>query len=161
MQSLGGMAHFDFNAPGAYAYEQAFQVMRRLRLPYPAAEQQYRRMVFNVVARNQDDHPKNIAFLMDPNGAWRLSPAYDVTYAHNPAGRWTHQHQMSVNGKRDNFTCEDLFAVGDSIGIRNPRELVAEVVDAIATWPEHANAAGVPADRAAAIAASHRLDLRP
>ena len=118
-------------------------------------------MAFNVIARNQDDHTKNIGFLMDRAGHWSLSPAYDLTYSHNPAGRWTHQHQMSVNGKRDNFTCADLLAVGDSIGIRNAREIITAVVDAVAAWPEHAQAAGVPTDRAAAIGTSHRLDLRP
>jgi len=161
MQTLCGIAHYDFNNAGEYGYEQAFTVMRRLRLPQADAVQQFRRMAFNVIARNQDDHTKNIAFLMDRTGQWSLSPAYDLTYSHNPAGRWTHQHQMSVNGKRDNFTCADLLAVGDSIGIRNAGEIIAEVVDAVAAWPEHARAAGVPADRGAAIAASHRLDLRP
>ncbi len=98
MQSLCGLAHYDFNRPGRYSYEQAFAVMRRLRLSHADAVQQYRRMLFNVIARNQDDHTKNIAFLMDRQGGWKLSPAYDVIYAHNPAGRWTNQHQMTING---------------------------------------------------------------
>ncbi|MCP4574761.1 MAG: HipA domain-containing protein, partial [Deltaproteobacteria bacterium] len=112
MQSLCGMAHFDFNRPGAYSYEQAFSIMRQLRLSKPDAIEQYRRMVFNVVARNQDDHTKNIAFLMDRQGRWKLSPAFDVIYSHNPAGKWTNQHQMSINGKRDHFTTADLILVG-------------------------------------------------
>ena len=101
MQSLAALAHLDFNQPGANSYEQAFQVIRRLGLPSTAAEQQFRRMVFNVVARNQDDHVKNIAFLMDRSGHWSLSPAFDLVYAHNPEGRWTARHQMSINGKLD------------------------------------------------------------
>ena len=115
MQTLNAIAHFDFYDPGAYSYEQAFQLMRELRLPYKAAEQQFRRMVFNVVARNQDDHTKNISFLMNKSGEWRLSPAYDVIYSYNPSGRWTSMHQMSINGKRDNFTRDDLNAVGREI----------------------------------------------
>ncbi len=103
MLSLCGIAHYDFNMAGAYGYEQAFAVMRILRLSKAEAIQQFRRMVFNVIARNQDDHAKNIAFLMGQDGKWHLSPAFDVTYSHNPAGRWTSQHQMTINGKRDHF----------------------------------------------------------
>ena len=112
MQSLGALAHFDYNEPGSYSYEQAFLVMRQLQLPMQALEEQYRRMVFNLIARNQDDHVKNIAFLMDRDGQWSLSPAFDITWSFNPAGDWTATHQMSVNGKRDQFTRADLLAVG-------------------------------------------------
>ena len=115
MQSLAALAHLDFNAAGAHAYEQAFDVIRRLKLPMDALEQQFRRMLFNVVARNQDDHTKNIAFLMDRAGRWRLAPAFDVIYAHNPKGRWTDQHQMSINGRRDQFTRADRPAVLQAI----------------------------------------------
>jgi len=104
MQSLCGIAHYDFNSAGAYSYEQAFEVMRTLRLSKADATEQYRRMLFNVVARNQDDHTKNISFLMTEKGKWTLSPAYDVVYSHNPSGQWTNQHQMSAQGKRDEFT---------------------------------------------------------
>ena len=113
MQSLCGIAHYDFNMAGAYAYEQAFEVMRKLRLSKPEAEQQYRRMLFNVIARNQDDHCKNIAFLMQPDGKWSLSPAFDVTYSHNPAGKWTSQHQMTINGKRDFLSLALLWLCPD------------------------------------------------
>jgi len=106
MQSLCAIAHFDYNSAGTYSYEQAFQTMRRLRLPYNDTEQQFRRMAFNVVARNQDDHTKNIAFLMDRHGSWLLSPAFDVMYAHNPGGNWTNRHQMTINGKTDE--CQDI-----------------------------------------------------
>ncbi len=157
LQSLCGVAHYDFNAAGAYGYEQAFEVMRRLRLTKAEALQQYRRMLFNVVARNQDDHTKNIAFLMGRDGRWRLAPAFDVTYAHNPHGIWTNRHQMSINGKRDGFTRADLLGVGRSIGLARPAEVLEEVVEAVARWPEFAREAGVPAPRIAEIGAEHRL----
>ena len=156
MQSLCGVAHFDFNIPGAYGYEQAFAVMRQLRLSRAEAEQQFRRMVFNVLARNQDDHTKNIAFLMGSDGQWRLSPAYDVTYAHNPAGIWTSQHQMSVNGKRDHFSLADLMAVGESISLPRPKRVIDEVADAVARWQEFAKAAKVKPAVAKQIQDSHR-----
>ena len=101
MQTLCGLCHFDYNNPNAYAYEQGFQAMRLLRLPYTDAEQFYIRMVFNVIARNQDDHTKNISFLMNKSGIWSLAPAYDVTYAYNPTNKWISKHQMAVNGKRE------------------------------------------------------------
>ncbi|MEM7315493.1 MAG: type II toxin-antitoxin system HipA family toxin, partial [Planctomycetota bacterium] len=111
MQSLGSLMHYDFNQPASYSYEQAIQACMRLGLPMDDREQHYRRAVFNVMARNQDDHVKNIAFLMDRRGRWRLSPAYDVAYAYNPSGAWTGKHQMSINGRRDDFELEDLVAL--------------------------------------------------
>ena len=110
MQSLCALAHFDFNQAGAYAYEQAMLTIRQLSLPMAAVEEQFRRMVFNIVARNQDDHVKNIAFLMDKQGRWSLAPAFDMTYSYNPSGSWTAAHQMTLNGKRDGFTLEDFEA---------------------------------------------------
>ena len=110
LQSLCALAHFDFNQAGAYSYEQALLVIRQLRLPMAAIEEQFRRMVFNLVARNQDDHVKNIAFLMNKQGQWALAPAFDVTYSYNPAGTWTASHQMTLNGKRDEFTLGDFEA---------------------------------------------------
>ncbi len=157
LQSLCAVAHFDFNAPGSYSYEQAFQVMRELRLPYPETEQQFRRTVFNIVARNQDDHTKNIAFLMDSDGQWQLSPAFDVTYAYNPAGDWTSRHQMTLAGKREGFTREDLLAVGREVGIKKSADIIAEVTEAVGRWQEFAEAAGVPGDKAAAIGRTHRF----
>ena len=124
MQSLCGMAHFDFNEAGGYSYEQAFQIIRRLRLPHSDAEQLFKRMVFNLVARNQDDHPKNIAFLMDKSGTWKLSPAFDMTYAHNPSGDWTHKHQITVNGKREGFVYYDLIAVADEMNIKKGSQII-------------------------------------
>ncbi len=159
MQSLCGLAHYDFNSPGMYSYEQAFAIMRKLRLSKADAARQYRRMLFNVIARNQDDHTKNIAFIMEPNGHWNLSPAYDVIYSHNPAGQWTNQHQMSLNGKRDNFTRQDLIDVGDSISLPDAETIIAEVQAAVANWHSFAKIAGIPAPIAKEIAANHRLTL--
>jgi serine/threonine-protein kinase HipA len=159
MQSLCGLAHYDFNMPGAYGYEQAFVVMRKLRISKAEAIQQYRRMVFNVIARNQDDHTKNIAFLMDNKGKWRLSPAFDVTYSHNPAGKWTNQHQMSINGKRDHFLLADLIAVGESISLPRLGEIIKEVADAVQRWPLFAGKAGLNEERISEISRYHRLDL--
>jgi serine/threonine-protein kinase HipA len=159
MQTLCGIAHYDFNLAGAYSYEQAFSIMREMRLPKSAALQQYRRMLFNVFARNQDDHTKNIAFLMDEAGQWFLSPAYDVTYSHNPAGAWTNQHQMSINGKRDNFTREDLVAIGKSISLPNPEKVIDEIKQVISQWPGYAKKAGVRDKLVENITANHRLHL--
>ena len=162
MQSLGALAHFDYNEPGSYSYEQAFLVMRQLQLPMQALEEQYRRMVFNLIARNQDDHVKNIAFLMDRDGQWSLSPAFDITWSFNPAGDWTATHQMSVNGKRDQFTRADLLAVGRSAQLKRGRaEAIAEeVIAAVRDWPLYAAEANVREESCSQIQASHRLNLQ-
>jgi len=157
MLSLCAMAHFDFNSPGAYSYEQVFQVMRQLRLPYKDAEQQFRRMVFNVVARNQDDHTKNISFLMDKNGVWRLSPAYDVIYSYNPAGPWTSMHQMSIAGKRDQFTRDDLNGIGQEMNIKSSNKIIDEIVETVSDWPSYAKDAGVEQSQVEGIGIVHRL----
>lgn len=161
MQTLCAMAHFDFNQAGAYSYEQAMEVMQRLGLPRDALVQQLRRMLFNLVARNQDDHTKNIAFLMNKQGEWSLSPAYDVTYSYNPDGQWTSQHQMTVNGKRDDFTQADLFAVGKRFNIskRTVSSMLDEIETAIESWPEFAAEAGVPDAWSDQIGEQHRLIL--
>lgn len=159
VQTLCGIAHYDFNQAGAYSYEQAFAVMRKLRLSKAEAGQMYRRMVFNVIARNQDDHTKNIAFLMGQDGKWRLSPAYDVMYSHNPGGKWTSQHQMTLNGKRDHFTRDDLVAVAESISLSKPGEVLSDVLNAVGRWSEFAGAAGVKEDRIGEIGQHHRLGL--
>lgn len=159
MQTLCGIAHYDFNMAGAYGYEQAFDVMRRLGLDHAQAVQQYRRMIFNVLARNQDDHTKNITFLMDKEGKWSLSPAYDVTFSHNPHGMWTNEHQMTINGKRDNFTLDDLVEVGNAIKQSNPIAVINEVFDALARWPEFAKDAGLPKETTENIQKYHRPKL--
>ena len=159
MLSLCGMAHFDFNAPGAYSYEQAFSVILRLNLGHPALQELYRRMVFNVIARNQDDHTRNIAFLMGHNGDWQLAPAFDVIWAFNPDGRWTNVHQMRINGKRDGFVLDDLLAVGIAYGIRSAKEIIAHVDETMARWPEFASEAGVSSEMQHAVGSSHRRML--
>ena len=143
MQSLAALAHYDYCSPDSYTYEQAFQVMRRLGLPMDQMEELFRRMTFNVVARNQDDHVKNIAFLMDREGVWSLAPAYDVTWAMDPTNKWLRQHQMSVNGRRDDFTRADLEACAAtaSINAARARAIIDEVVATVTDWPGFAEAA--------------------
>jgi serine/threonine-protein kinase HipA len=157
LQSLCGIAHFDFNTPGAYSYEQAFQTIRELRLPYNDSEQLYRRMVFNVIARNQDDHTKNISFLMDENGKWCLSPAYDVIYSYNPQGMWTRKHQMSINGKRENFLKEDLVRIGKEMSIKSCNKIIDEIVEVVSNWSHFAKDAGIDNAKIKSIGLTHRL----
>ena len=157
MQSLCAVAHFDFYDPGAYSYEQAFQIMRELKLPHSDAEQQFRRMVFNVVARNQDDHTKNITFLMDKSGQWHLSPAYDVIYSYNPGGDYTSKHQMSINGKRDDFFKDDLILLGKEINIKSIDRIIDDIVEVVSNWPKLAKDAGVEASSIQSIGKTHRL----
>jgi HipA-like C-terminal domain./HipA-like N-terminal domain. len=143
MQTLCGIAHFDYRLHCAYSYEQAFNVMRALRLPYSEAQEMFRRMVFNVVVRNQDDHTKNISFLMDESGKWRLSPAYDMGYAYNPNGRWTATHQMSINGKFDEITRDDLLAFAHQINIKEAKNIIDEVCEVTSHWPDMAKDCGL------------------
>ena len=144
MQTLCGMAHFDYRIHRAYSYEQAFNVMRALRLPYSAAQEMFRRMVFNVVVRNQDDHTKNISFLMGEDGIWRLSPAYDMGYAFNPKGGWTATHQMSINGKFDDITRQDLITFAHQNNIKDAAQVIDEIAEAASHWPDLAKECGVP-----------------
>jgi serine/threonine-protein kinase HipA len=161
MQSLAALRHYDFNAAGAYSYEQAIQTIRLLDLPPVDIEQQFRRAVLNLFIRNQDDHVKNIAFLMDRSGAWRLSPAFDVAYAYNPSGAWTSRHQMSLNSKRDGFDLEDLVAFGAVCGFKRRRTLgvVSEIAERVRDWPTYAGEAGVYEPDAERINGTLRLDL--
>ncbi len=161
MQSLAGLAHLDFNLPGANSYEQAFQVIDRLGLGRAAIEQQFRRMLFNVVARNQDDHVKNIAFLMNRAGEWSLSPAFDLTWSYNPTGRWTSAHQMSIAGKRDDFTLGDFLEVGKLVGVKPRRveTMLGEVTEAVSAWPELGADAGVEMGVIERISDTHRLEI--
>lgn len=163
MQSLGAMMHFDFNHAGAYAYEQAIQTMLGLALPMDDVEQQIRRTFFNVLARNQDDHVKNIAFLMNKQGEWRLSPAFDVAYSYNPSGTWTRQHQMSLNGKRDEFQTQDLIAFAQTGGLKKARArvLLGEIAAAVNNWNSHATIAGVSPHTANRIEKALRVYLFP
>ena len=161
MQTLCAMAHFDFNQAGAYSYEQALLTIRQLNLPMAAVEEQFRRMVFNIVARNQDDHVKNIAFLMNKQGGWALAPAYDMTYSYNTAGAWTATHQMTMNGKRDGFVLADFDACAKSALMKRGRAktIVDEVQAVVTRWPEFAAAAKLTDDWRDSIALTHRLSF--
>jgi serine/threonine-protein kinase HipA len=159
MLTLCGLCHFDYNNPLAYSYEQAFQAMRSLRLPYPAAEQLYRRMVFNVIGINNDDHTKNISFLMDPSGQWSLAPAYDVTWAYHPLHRYLSQHQLSVNNKRTGITREDLLQVAEAMNIRQPKEIIEHVREVIKKWPDFSAIANIPENQGNLIGNTHLINL--
>jgi serine/threonine-protein kinase HipA len=159
MQSLCALAHYDFNQAGAYSYEQALLVIRQLQLPMSMIEEQYRRMVFNIIARNQDDHVKNIAFLMDKSGSWSLSPAFDMTYSFNPAGDWTSSHQMTMNGKRDSFELDDFRACARSASMKRGRaeQIIDEVRASVSQWKKYAELAGVTRIQRDQIQAALRL----
>lgn len=159
MQSLAALAHFDFNMAGAYGYEQAIQVVRDLNLGADAVEEQFRRMVFNIVARNQDDHVKNIAFLMDRRGRWSLSPAFDVTFSYNVSGKWTSSHQMTLNGKRDGFVQADFDACAKVAMLKRgaAKRIVRDVQDVVSRWGDFADDAGVSARHRDAIQETLRL----
>jgi len=159
MQTLCGIAHMDFNQTGAYSYEQAMDVALRIGLGKEELEQLFRRMVFNVFARNQDDHTKNISFLMNKRGEWSLAPAYDVTYSYNPAGAWTHRHQMRINGKLDGFVRADFHAVAKRFQIANAPAVDAmleEVDHALDGWFKLAEEAGIPENISEQVASCHR-----
>jgi len=161
MQSLCAIAHIDFNEPALYSYEQTIQTMKRLGLSHIDLEQQVLRAMFNVVGRNHDDHVKNIAFLMNRRGEWRLSPAFDVSYAYDPKGYWTSQHQMSINGKREMFTKQDLISLAKIAGIKNNRalEMLDRVITTMKSWPEVAAKVGIPEDRIRKIQTAHHLSF--
>ncbi len=161
IQSLCGMAHLDFNQAGAYSYEQAFQIARRLGLPQTDLTEMFRRAVFNVMSRNQDDHTKNISFIMDRRGGWRLAPAFDLIYAYNPSGAWTSRHQMTLNGKRDDFLTNDLLETATHADLRPPKAktVIREVHAAVANWQNHAEQAGVFPEWITRIRDRLRLDL--
>ena len=161
MQSLCALTHVDFNEPALYSYEQTIQTMKRLGLSQNDLEQQVLRAMFNVVGRNHDDHVKNIAFLMNKRGDWKLSPAFDLSYAYDPLGYWTSQHQMSINGKREMFTKEDLISMAKIAGIKRNRavEMLERVTTSIKSWPEIADRIGIAEDRIKKIQAAQRLSL--
>ena len=161
VQSLGAMQHFDFNDPSAYSYEQAIMTIRQLGLGMVAVEEQFRRAVFNVIARNQDDHVKNISFLMDRSGYWSLSPAYDVTYAYNSDGMWTRDQQMSMSGRRNNFEQDDILRFAASTGVKKRRALAIldQISASVQNWSSYANAAEVSPRDAARIESTFRSRL--
>ncbi len=160
MQSLAALAHYDFNMAGAYGYEQALMAMEELGLDRETRVQLFRRMVFNIVARNQDDHVKNIAFLMDRKGKWSLSPAFDVTYSFNPSGDWTSAHQMTLNGKRDGFAMDDFESCGKRARLKQgeAKSIVTEVQSIVSRWQDYADEAGVHPGQRDKIHQALRLD---
>lgn len=160
MQSLGAIAHFDYNMTGSCGYEQALAVIRQLGLSMDTVEEMYSRMVFNIIGRNQDDHVKNIAFLMDRQGRWSLAPAYDMTFSYNPTGKWTASHQMTLNGKRYNFTLDDFKACAASAAMKKGRaeSILEEVRQVVAGWRGYAEAAGVSPEQMEQIQSTLLLD---
>jgi len=163
MQTLCAIAHYDFNMPGAYSYEQAIEVTRKIVTSKlnNALEQIFRRAIFNIIGRNQDDHTKNISYLMDKNGKWSLSPAYDLTYSYNPTGGFTSKHQMSVNGKRDQFDIDDLFKLGEKADLtkRKMNKIIEEVKGVFNRWDEYALEAKVSGPHTEKVSKGLRLDL--
>ena len=161
LQSLCAIAHYDFNQAGAYSYEQAFQIARRLGLSQPELTELYRRALFNILSRNQDDHTKNISFMMDRRGVWKLAPAYDLIHSYNPNGAWTHRHQMTFAGKREDFTTGDLLEVAKAADVktRAAKSIIAEVHEAVSRWPGFAETAGVSPPWIKQVKSEMRLDL--
>jgi serine/threonine-protein kinase HipA len=138
VQSFCALRHFDFNEINAYSYEQLFETMRLLRLPYSDAEQLFRRMVFNVLAKNCDDHTKNFSFIMEPDGSWKLSPAFDICYAYRPGSIWVNQHSMSINGKREHITRADLLAAAKNMHIKKANGVIQQINEVVSKWKGYA-----------------------
>jgi serine/threonine-protein kinase HipA len=157
VQTLCAMDHLDFKQRATHAYAQLFIVVSKLNLGDAALEQVFRRMAFNVMARNCDDHTKNFAFLMKQGGNWELAPAYDVTHAYNPKGEWTYQHLMSVNGKFKDIERVDLLKEAERFGVARADDLLREVHAAIESWPEFAKDAGLTDSASARVAGDFRL----
>lgn len=142
MQTLAGLAHMDRDQ--RHSYEQIFEILRKMKFGMPEREQIYRRMVFNVVMRNHDDHTKNFSFLMNRQGKWSLAPAYDLCYSYSPNGRWTARHQLSLNGKQDGFNRKDLLDVARNVGVSNAEQMIEQIVHVASQWERFASEAGVP-----------------
>ncbi|MGC1449592.1 MAG: type II toxin-antitoxin system HipA family toxin [Candidatus Sulfotelmatobacter sp.] len=153
VQTLCAMDHLDFRQRGTHGYAQLFLIAQRLKLAEPAMEQAFLRMCFNVMARNCDDHTKNFAFLLKEGQDWELAPAYDVTHAYNPKGEWTYQHLMSVNGKFNHITRDDLLQEADRFGVRRPKDILIDVGTALDNWPTFAREAGLSAPTSDRVAA--------
>lgn len=147
VQTLNGLAHVDFKMPGSYSYAELMQLARKLKLSAPEAEQILRRMVFNVVARNHDDHAKNFAFILDENHKWKLSPAYDLAYSYKPGSKWVNSHWMTLNGKRESFSREDFFSFEKLSPLFTRKKIgliVDETIEHVSTWRQLAKENGVP-----------------
>ncbi|MBL4657491.1 MAG: type II toxin-antitoxin system HipA family toxin [Flavobacteriales bacterium] len=147
MQTFGALAGIDYKVQKASSYETLFRVMKRLQLPHNQYEQQYRRMLFNVIARNHDDHVKNFSFMMNMDGRWQISPAYDICFSFSPGGTWTNVHQSSINGKYDNFTKDDLLNFAKTFGIKKANEILEEVILAVNQWPQIAAEIDIPKEK--------------
>lgn len=147
IQTFCALKHFDYNRIDSYSYEQLFQAMRELKLTYAEAEQMFRRMVFNVIARNCDDHTKNFSFILKQDSRWQLAPAYDICHAYRPGSEWVSRHALSINGKRDNITREDLIEVGRSIRNKKAGEIIDEIYDKVRQWDFYATEAGVDKEK--------------
>jgi serine/threonine-protein kinase HipA len=152
VQSFCAIAHYDFNEINSFSYEQLFETMRSMLLPYTDAEQLYRRMVFNVMARNCDDHTKNFSFIMEKTGQWKLAPAFDVCHSYRPDSTWVSQHSMSINGKRQNITRNDLLQVAKKMNIKKADAIINHVHEAVGKWDEFAIQTKVKKDLKEAIA---------
>jgi len=139
VQSFCALRHFDFNEINAYSYEQLFETMRMLRLPYSDAEQLFCRMVFNVLAKNCDDHTKNFSFILEPDGYWKLAPAFDICYAYRPGSIWVNQHSLSINGKRESITREDLLAVAKNMHIKKANGIIQQINQVVSKWKVYAD----------------------
>ena len=157
VQTLCGMDHLDFRQRSTHAYAQLFIVASRLRLGDAALDQIFRRMAFNVMARNCDDHTKNFAFRLKQGGTWELAPGYDITHAYHPRGKWTYQHLMSVNGKFENITREDMLLEAERFSVSRPKDLLGEVREALGNWPAFAKQAGLSGEASSRVAADFRL----
>ena len=155
IQTLCAIKHYDFNQITSFSYEQLFQTMRLLKLPYPQAEQLFRRMAFNVIARNCDDHTKNFAFRLKQNESWELTPAYDVCFAYRPESTWVSQHNLSINGRRKDFTKEDLLQVAKSMNIKKANQIIQQINDVVSKWATFAEEAKVKNDFMEQISKSH------
>ncbi|WMI65299.1 type II toxin-antitoxin system HipA family toxin [Aestuariibaculum sp. YM273] len=140
IQTWCAMQHYDFNKMHSFSYEQLFQTMRILRLPYPQAEQMFRRMVFNVIGKNCDDHTKNFAFRLKQGGVWELAPAYDICFAYRPGSVWVSQHALSINGKRKDINRQDLLTVAKSMNIKKADVIISQINNVIANWNTYAEA---------------------
>jgi serine/threonine-protein kinase HipA len=146
IQSFCAIAHYNFSEVSSFSYEQLFETMRRLLLPYTDAEQLYRRMVFNVMARNCDDHTKNFSFSMDKTGKWKLAPAFDICHSYRPGSTWVSQHSLSINGKRQNITRDDLLEVAKNMNIKKAGAIISQVNAVVSRWNDFAAQTNVKAD---------------
>jgi len=157
VQTLCAMAHMDYRQKGTHEASQLFQVMAALQLGYDALEEAFRRIAFNVMAANCDDHAKNVSFLLREGGSWELAPAYDVTHAFNPKGEWTYQHLLGVNGKFSGITRDDLLIVADRFGVGTAPQVLKRVAAAVSTWPDYAATAKLRPAELTRIQKHHRV----